>query len=144
VNVFNFETMMGNAAKKIFRDSFYLRRFNNASTTAWQSRSPKSKATHALMYETGNLKESIVWRHISGSGDKRGVSIYTDPLAFKHSERQRGRNFCYAAVHNDSSGSHTYGNTGVASIQRQFIGYSSYISDKFKSYSIHIFDGFPK
>ena len=30
VNVFNFETLVGNAAKKIFRDSFYLRRFNSA------------------------------------------------------------------------------------------------------------------
>jgi hypothetical protein len=73
-----------------------------------------------------------------------GVSIYTDPFAFKHSKRQYGRNFCYAAVHNDPSGSHTYGNTGVASIQRQFIGYSSYVTDKIRTYSIRVFDGFPK
>ena len=38
VNVFNFETLVGNAAKKIFRDSFYLRRFNSAGTFSWQSR----------------------------------------------------------------------------------------------------------
>ena len=79
-----------------------------------------------------------------GAGNKRGVSIYTDPFAFKHSKRQYGRNFCYAAVHNDPSGSHTYGNTGVRSIQRQFIGYSTVLNDKLQSYSIRIFDGFPK
>lgn len=144
VNVYNFEILMGNAAKKIFRDSFYLRRFNSTSTFAWQERSAKSKKTHPLMQETGNLKNSIVWQRNDGKKGMRGVSVYTDPLAFRHSERQYGRNFCYAAVHNDPSGSHTYGNTGVSSIQRQFIGYSTYITDKLKSYSVRIFDGFPK
>lgn len=142
VNVFNFETIMGDAAKHIFKQSFYLRRFNSASSFAWQPR--RDKKRHQLLEETGNLKNSIVWKHFKGTGNKRGVSIYTDPFAFKHSKRQYGRNFCYAAVHNDPSGSHTYGNTGVRSIQRQFIGYSTVLNDKLQSYSIRIFDGFPK
>ena len=141
VNVVNFETIMGDAAKQVFKQSFYLRRFNSTSSFAWQSR--KDKKPHPLLEETGNLKNSIVWKHFKGTGRQRGVSIYTDPLAFKHSKRQYGRNFCYAAVHNDPSGTHTYGRTGVRSIQRQFIGYSTVLNDKFDSYSIRIFDGFP-
>lgn len=141
VNVFNFETLMGNAAKKIFKDSFYLRRFNSASTFSWRAR--RDHKPHPILEETGNLKESIVWQHFQ-SGSKRGVTIYTDPMAFKHSKRQYGRNFCYAAIHNAPSGTYTYGNTGVRSIQRQFIGYSTVVSDKISSYSIRIFDGFPK
>lgn len=142
VNVFNFETLIGNAAKKVFKDSFYLRRFNSKSTFSWRAR--RDHKPHPILEETGNLKNSIVWQRVSGTGGRRGVSVYTDPFAFKHSKRQYGRNFCYAAVHNAPNGTYTYGNTGVRSIQRQFIGYSSVLNDKIKSYNIHIFDGFPK
>ena len=54
VNVFNFETLVGNAAKKIFRDSFYLRRFNSAGTFSWQSR--RNHKPHPILEETGALK----------------------------------------------------------------------------------------
>ena len=77
VNIFNFETIMGDAAKHIFKQSFYLRRFNSASSFAWQPR--RDKKRHPLLEETGNLKNSIVWKHFKGTGNKRGVSIYTDP-----------------------------------------------------------------
>ncbi len=141
VNIFNFETLVGNAAKKVFQDSFYLRRFNSSGTFAWRAR--RDNKPHPILEETGNLKNSIVWQR-SSTGSQRGVVIYTSPFAFKHSKRQYGRNFCYAAVHNDPSGTHTYGKSGVPSIQRQFIGYSTILNDKISSYSIHIFDGFPK
>lgn len=54
VNVFNFETLVGNAAKKIFRDSFYLRRFNSAGTFSWQSR--RNHKPHPILEETGEYK----------------------------------------------------------------------------------------
>ena len=39
----------------------------------------------------------------------------------------------------------TYGKTGVKSIQRQFIGHSSYLEDEFKQLAIStLFNGFPK
>lgn len=141
VNIFNFETLVGNAAKKVFQDSFYLRRFNSSGTFAWRAR--RDNKPHPILEETGNLRNSIVWQR-SSTGLKRGVDIYTSPFAFKHSKRQYGRNFCYAAVHNDPSGTHTYGKSGALSIQRQFMGYSTVLRDKISSYSIHIFDGFPK
>ena len=141
VNVFNFETLMGNAAKKVFRDSFYLRRFNSAGTFSWQPR--RNHKPHPILEETGTLKHSIVWDRFRANKNS-GIKIFTDPDMFKFSNRQYGRNFCYAAVHNAPNGTYTYGKTGVRSIQRQFIGYSTTIADKISSYSIRIFDGFPK
>lgn len=141
VNVFNFETLVGKAAKKIFQDSFYLRRFNSSGTFAWRAR--RDRKPHPILEETGNLKNSIVWKRTTSSRT-RGIDVYTSPFALKHSKRQYGRNFCYAAVHNDKSGTHTYGKSGAPSIQRQFIGYSTVLRDKISLYSIHIFDGFPK
>ena len=70
VNVFNFETLVGNAAKKIFRDSFYLRRFNSAGTFSWQSR--RDHKPHPILEETGALKHSIVWERFH-SNKNRGV-----------------------------------------------------------------------
>ena len=159
VNIFNFETLIGNAAKQVFKDSFYLRRFNSAGTFAWQPRkesyywshkflqaSVKKKRkpkTHPLLEETGTLKHSIVWDRVS-SGKQRGVHIFTDPDMFKFSKRQYGRNFCYAAIHNEG-GAKVGATQGAAFIpQRQFIGYSTVIADRLSSLSIRIFDGFPK
>lgn len=72
VNVFNFETLVGNAAKKIFRDSFYLRRFNSAGTFSWQSR--RNHKPHPILEETGALKHSIIWERFH-SNKNRGVKI---------------------------------------------------------------------
>lgn len=148
VNVFNFETLAGQAVKDIFRQSFHLRRFNSTGQAAWQGHSEKWKwrkdyKPHPVLSETGNLKESIVWAR-DNKGSQRSVVIYSSPNALRGSKRQYGRNFYYAKVHNDPSGTYRYGNTGVRSKQRQFIGYSTVARDKLKSLSIHIFDGFPK
>lgn len=141
VNVFNFETRIGNAAKGVFQDSFYLRRFNSASAFAWAPR--HDSKPHPLLEETGTLKRSIVWNRVSDT-KSRGIRIFTDPGMFRSSKRQYGRNFCYAAIHNE--GGSGVGATGFAARiqQRRFIGYSSVIMDKIASDSIHIFDGFPK
>ena len=88
VNVFNFETLVGNAAKKIFRDSFYLRRFNSSGTFSWQSR--RDHKPHPILEETGALKHSIVWERFH-SNKNRGVKLFTDPDMFKFCNRQFGR-----------------------------------------------------
>ncbi len=54
VNVFNFETLVGNAAKKIFRDSFYLRRFNSAGTFSWENR--RNHKPHPYIGRNRNIK----------------------------------------------------------------------------------------
>lgn len=127
--------------KKIFRDSFYLRRFNSAGTVAWKSR--EDKKPHPLLNETGSLKESIVWRRASGTGNKRSVIVYTNPLAFKGEKRNK-RGICYAAIHNEGGKIAKPGSPASYIRQRQFIGYSTTVADKISSYSIRIFDGFPK
>lgn len=141
VNVFNFETLAGNAAKKVFQDSFYLRRFNSTGTFAWKSR--KDRKAHPLLQETGALKDSIMWLR-NREGSQKGIHLFTSPDMFRHSKRQYNRNFCYAAIHNEG-GSKAGATKGAAHIpQRQFIGYSTVLGDKLQSYSIRIFDGFPK
>ena len=129
VNVFNFETLVGNAAKKIFRDSFYLRRFNSAGTFSWQSR--RDHKPHPILEGFHSNKN-------------RGVKLFTDPDMFKFSNRQYGRNFCYAAIHNEGGKIAKPGSPASYIRQRQFIGYSTTVVDKISSYSIRIFDGFPK
>lgn len=141
VNVFNFEILVGNAAKKIFRDSFYLRRFNSSGTFSWQSR--RDHKPHPILEETGALKHSIIWERFH-SNKNRGVKLFTDPDMFKFSNRQYGRNFCYAAIHNEGGKIAKPGSPASYIRQRQFIGYSTTVADKISSYSIRIFDGFPK
>lgn len=95
------------------------------------------------MEETGALKHSIVWERFH-SNKNRGVKLFTDPDMFKFSNRQYGRNFCYAAIHNEGGKIAKPGSLASYIRQRQFIGYSTTVADKISSYSIRIFDGFPK
>lgn len=139
LNLNNFEVRIGRAAADIFKKSFEMHRFNTASSQPWKQR--RDRKPHPILKETSTLKNSI--KHKTMTGQKRVVRIYTDPTAFGTAARHRG--FCYAAVHNDTSGSHTYGKSGVKSIQRQFMGYSSYLEDEFKKLVIStLFNGFPK
>jgi phage gpG-like protein len=139
LNLNNFEVRIGRAAADIFKKSFEMHRFNTASSQPWKQR--RDRKPHPILKETSTLKNSI--KHKTMTGQKRVVRIYTDPTAFGTAARHRG--FCYAAVHNDTSGSHTYGNSGVKSIQRQFMGHSSYLEDEFKKLVIStLFNGFPK
>lgn len=152
VNVFNFETLAGQAVKGIFKESFSLRRFNSAGSSPWKGHSKawmsrKDYKPHPILEETGNLKNSIVWAR-DNRGKQRSVIIYSSAAALKHSKRQYGRNFYYAQVHNDPDGTYTNRmgrhNQTHRSTQRQFIGYSSVARDKLESLGKHIFDGFPK
>lgn len=146
VNIFNFETIAGNVAKKVFKDSFYLRRFNTTGASAWPARyrkyGAKSYAIHPLLNETGSLKDSIIWRRDTGNG-LRSVVVYTNPAAFKGEKRNK-HGKCYAAIHNEGGSVATPGSPASYIRQRQFIGYSTVLADDMKSYCIRIFDGFPK
>lgn len=140
VNVWKFEIQAGREAVSIFKESFDLRRLNSNGSIPWRPR--RDKKPHPILNETSSLKNSIKWKHLSDKSKPSGVRIFTDPNGFKHTKRHRG--FCYAAVHNAKSGTYTYGNTGVLSIQRQYIGHSSVLKDKLMQLSAVIFTGFPK
>ena len=136
VNVFNFETLVGNAAKKIFRDSFLSPAVQFSRNFSWQSR--RNHKPHPILEETGALKHSIIWERFH-SNKNRGVKLFTDPDMFKFSNRQYGRNFCYAAIHNEGGKIAKPGSPASYIRQRQFIGYSTTVADKISSYSIRIF-----
>lgn len=139
LNLNNFEVRIGREVATIFKTSFAIHRFNTASSSPWKKR--RDRKTHPILFETGTLKNSIKYKTLADAG-KKTVKIYTDPNAFGTAARHKG--FCYAAVHNDPSGTHTYGG-GVPSVQRQFMGYSSYIEDKLKELTVStLFKGFPK
>ena len=141
LNVWNFEVELAKSAVEIFQKSFDLHRFNSQSSSPWKERS--RSYTHPILDETGTLKNSIEWKYLNNSvgANKGGIRIYTNPNKFGTAARHKG--FCYAAVHNDPSGSHTYGKTGKPSIQRQFIGHSTELDKKIKDLSIKIFAGLP-
>ena len=113
----------------------------NVFNFSWQSR--RDHKPHPILEETGALKHSIVWERFH-SNKNRGVKLFTDPDMFKFSNRQYGRNFCYAAIHNEGGKIAKPGSPASYIRQRQFIGYSTTVADKISSYSIRIFDGFPK
>lgn len=141
VNVCNFETVVGDKAEYIFKRSFYLGHFNSSGEYAWKER--QRKRPYPILNETGQLKNSISWKRIPQSDTSRGVVIFTDPDKFRNLHH-RNQGACYADVHNAESGSYTYGNTGVPSVQRQFIGHSTAIRDMLYKNKYKIFDGFPK
>lgn len=140
VNVFNFETLVGNAAKK-YLETLLSPAVQFSRNFSWQSR--RNHKPHPILEETGALKHSIIWERFH-SNKNRGVKLFTDPDMFKFSNRQYGRNFCYAAIHNEGGKIAKPGSPASYIRQRQFIGYSTTVADKISSYSIRIFDGFPK
>lgn len=141
LNLWNFEVEAGKAGVQVFRGSFDMRRMNTPGSMPWKKRSTTWRRSHPILEETGTLKNSIEWKKTGGAGIGKGVRIFTNPAKFATAKRHKG--FCYAAVHNDPSGSHTYGNTGTPSIQRQFMGDSDYFNTKLKKLVPSIFKGFP-
>lgn len=141
LNIWTFEVRAGKAAVSIFKESFDMGRFNSSRAMPWKPR--RDRKTHPILKETSSLKNSIKWKHLSGIQSPSGVQIYTDPNGFQFTKRHRG--FCYADVHNAPSGTYTYGNTGVRSIRRQFIGHSDVLKDKLKELvNTVLFARFPK
>ena len=135
--VWNFQTEAGRAAVDVFQQSFDLGRFNSTGELPWKER--KRPRPHPILNETGTLKNSI---KSEWTKDSKTVRVYTDPSAFGTAARHKG--FCYAAIHNDPSGSHTYGASGVPSQQRQFMGYSDVLKKKMNKLVLKIFEKFPK
>lgn len=153
VNVLNFESLIGDAAVDVFKESFNLKRFNSAGEMSWPSRNDKQP--HPLLYETGALKSSI---KVKKRSPKHKVVIYTDGSEFIASNRNssdphkygarsnKNRNyaFVYAAIHNlGGRGAKARGKAAFIK-QRQFMGHSTVLENKMDFYSVKIFDGFPR
>lgn len=136
LNVWNFRVEAAQAAVEVFQGSFDLHRFNTNNSLRWRERRRNYK--HPILDETGTLKNSIVYKKLTNET----MRVFTDPSKFFTAARHKG--FCYAAIHNDPSGTHTYGRTGVPSVQRQFMGHSSVLDKKIKQLLANIFIGFPK
>lgn len=153
VNVLNFETLAGDAAVYVFKQSFNLCRFNSGSEPAWPSRHDHNP--WPLLHETGTMKDSI---KVKKRSPKHKVIVWTDDAEYISSNRgstdpykygarfnkNRSIGFVYAAIHNE--GGSAVGARGGAGFikKRQFMGYSTVLEDKLKSLSVRIFDGFPK
>jgi len=133
VGVGNFEVRAAKAAVSVFKESFHLQRFNSPGNFGWKAR--RDGKSHPILIETGSLMRSIKWQHLGQKGT--GVRVYTDPNAFMGTKRHKG--FCFAAVHNAKDGTYTYGNTGVRSVQRQYIGHSTVLKDKLEEEMMLIF-----
>lgn len=140
INIWNFEVTLGQEAVNIFKGSFNKKRLNSVGSLRWQPRKDRKK--HPILNETSTLQKSIEWKYIRAAGNLEGITIYTNPKKFGTAKRHKG--FCYAAIHNDPSGTHTYGATGAPSVQRQFIGDSTALNDRIKKLTKMIFKGFPK
>lgn len=142
VNIFNFTTLAGEAATDVFDQSFYLHRFNSAGEAAWPARKRKGNG-HALLEETGSLRQSIKWSMLQEGVGNYTAKVYTDPREFIGELRNR-EGKCYAAIHNEGGGVAKPGSPASYIPQRQFIGHSTVLNDKLALYSRHILDGLPK
>lgn len=140
VNVLNFEVLAGRAAVAVFRESFYLQRFNTSGAASWPAR--KDYRRHPLLRETNSLARSIVSTRFS-MNRTRGVMIYTSHFSFANSRRNK-TGMCYAAIHNEGGKIAAPGSNASYIQQRQFMGHSSVLDSKLEEISIRIFDGFPK
>lgn len=125
----------------VFKHSFDIGRFYTGDTERpWQPRKNPGDG-HPVLFDTGTLRDSITWKSEQSLG-KFGIKIFTDPSRFGTARSHRG--CCYADVHNTGYPPYVYGKSGVPAVQRQFIGYSTYIDEYIKKHSIEIFKGFPK
>lgn len=118
VGVFNFKQRIAWEAISVFKKSFYLQRFNSKSQAAWHT---KNNYNHPILEETGNLKNSLDFRKTD-----KGVNIFTNPVFLRTSKRQKGRDFCYAGMHNFGLGNDP---------QNQFMGHSTVLDDKIREMS---------
>lgn len=141
LNIWNFEVQAGQAAKKVFQKSFDIQRLNASNSSPWAQRKKRGDG-HPILVETGSLKRSIRYKRIQGKKGRRGVRVFTDPMAFLGSKRHTG--FCFAAVHNapDNLGLRTKHMANMP--QREFIGHSDVLQRELEQLNNTIFNGFPK
>lgn len=155
-NLLNFMTATTKKAYNTFQKSFKYKRFYSANGGKWQQLSDFTikKRTHkgtwpgrGILEDNGILKKSI---RVDTSGSKLGNHkfrgrVFTNPKFFEDSKNPN-RPLCYAGLHNNPSSTDTYGNGFGGKqpkriVQRQFMGFSTYI-DKFMNDNIdkYLFD----
>lgn len=155
--LFDFVVETSKYAKKTFINSFKHKRFYSANGTKWQQLSDFTikKRTRkntwpgrGILEDSGDLRQSIKvdYKEFKGGINRYSSHVFTDPNVFK-SANNPNRPLCYAGLHNNPSLSDTYG-SGFGGkkpkkiVQRQFMGFSTYI-DKFMEANIdrYLFDG---
>ncbi len=146
VNVWNFTVKAGDAAVKIFKKSYELKRFNSNNGITWKQSSKLNLGGHrrGSLFESGSLKNSITYNAINKSASKKTVKVYTDPKAFNNTYSHQG--FCFAAIHNSDDSSIRTGRVRNMP-QRQFMptsnNSSSVMDNKLKKLGALIFMSFP-
>lgn len=155
-NILNFLTATSRNAYEVFRKSFKYKKFYSANGERWKELSDFTikKRAHkrtwpgrGILEDSGILKDSIqVDTRDSKLGNHRfRERVFTNPKVF-NSPKNPNRALCYAGLHNNPSSSDTYG-SGFGGkqpkriVQRQFMGFSTYI-DKFMDKNIdkYLFD----
>lgn len=140
VQMAHWKFVLAERARKIFQDSFVLKRFNSDGAVKWRynTRSTYTKrrkkgtwpGAGGLMMETGALQKSIKVKKIHSND----YVVTTTPAA-------NGR--IYAGVHNNPTAGMTYGHIFGAQpvTQRQFMGHSTKIFEFMEAYeSKYLFD----
>lgn len=156
--VLDFEQRVAEHAQNVFLKSFKYQRFYTADGKKWQELSETTikkrqkkgtwhKRSQNILNEYGTLKNSISIDYMGNDDKMRDAHklkrrVFTDPKKFNVATNPH-RGFCYAGVHNNPYGD-TYGTRFGArpAIQRQFMGYSTYI-DKYANSVMDdkLFDG---
>ena len=143
INSVYFVKVMTLRSKQIFLKSFQLQKFNSADTKeSWKPLSEytkkvrkwRKKTSTKILIEDGKLRDSL---DINWGFSGR---IFTGTITTKNViDRNGGRSVCYANIHNAESGTFRYGGKmggGKPTVQRQFMGHSTYIQD----YALQIMD----
>ena len=139
VNAWNFTVRATQAAQEVFDKSFELGGFNTTPFVPWAPHSPRRR--NPVMFETGLLRKSIK-RNVEQRGFSFTGIVFSDPSDFASAKRHPG--FYYAKVHNAPDGTYTYGNSGIPSIQRKFIGNSTVLDKKLHQLAqTTFFEGLP-
>lgn len=138
INTVNFVQVMIRYAKRIFEKSFEAQKFYSQGGQKWDSikestqdiRNKRGILSTRILDERGALKNSL-GIEAAVVGRAFMASIVTNPVTDRD-----GRKVCYAAIHNEASGSYSFGNNNRVfrrripkspSVQRQFMGHSTYI-----------------
>lgn len=154
-NFLNFLVETSLYARKTFLKSFKYKKFYSANGKKWKElseftikkRRKKKTWPGNILEDSGALKKSILF-DLDAEKQPPHIfkrKIFTKPDYFNNPKNPH-RPMCYAGIHNNPSSSDTYGD-GFGGrqpkrvVQRQFIGYSTYI-DRFMDENIdkYLFD----
>ena len=129
INTYNFVQIMTRYSKNVFLKSFDNQRFQNTGSEPWK---PLSKTTieirrrrnisrNTILHERGKLRGSLKDYYTATP------PFFTGTINTEDVPDRDGHMTCYAHFHNAPDGTYSYIIAGKPSIQRQFMGYSSYI-----------------